>query len=323
MAAEKLNPIQIPDGDLDLLSIGETLIDFISVEAASSLQDAATFHRYQGGSPANIAVYVAKLGGKAAVISKTGIGAFGQFLKSELQRFGVNTDYLVVDHRTHTSVIFVSRTTDTPDFEAFRSSDYQLTPAEVPEEAISRAKILHTSTFALSREPCRSAVSKALRMAYELGKIVSFDPNYSPRVWPDYEEAKQVIREAYRYTTLTKPSHDDAQRLFGAGYPPEQYIQMFHAMGPQLVVFTMGKEGTLLSQAGKSIIHIPARRVKVLDATGAGDAFWAGFLVALLDGNSLERCALFARDVVEQKLITIGPLPANLNRQEIYSRLPG
>jgi fructokinase len=322
MAANKLNPIHIPDGDLDLLAIGETLIDFISVETAGSLQDATTFHRYQGGSPANIAVYVAKLGGKAAVISKTGIGAFGQFLKSELRRFGVNTDYLVMDQHTHTSVIFVSRTTDTPDFEAFRSSDYQLTPAEVSEEAISRAKILHTSTFALSREPCRSAVSKALQRAYELGKIVSFDPNYSPRVWPDYEEAKQVIREMYRYTTLTKPSQDDAQRLFGTGYQPEQYIQMFHAMGPQLVVFTMGKEGTLLSQTGKSIIHIPARPVKVLDATGAGDAFWAGFLVALLDGNSLERCALFAREVVEQKLIAVGPLPSILDRQAIYSRLP-
>ena len=322
MVADNLNSIHIPAGDLDLLAIGETLIDFISVETAGSLQEAATFHRYLGGSPANIAVYVAKLGGKSAVISKTGIGAFGQFLKSELQRFGVNTDYLVMDHCTHTSVIFVSRTTDTPDFEAFRDSDYKLAPAEVSEEAISRAKILHTSTFSLSREPCRSAVCKAMRQAYELGKIVSFDPNYSPKVWPDYEEAKQVIHEMYRYTTLTKPSQDDAQRLFGAGYQPEQYIQMFHAMGPQLVVYTMGKEGTLLSQTGQSIIYIPARSVKILDATGAGDSFWAGFLVALLDGNSPERCALFAREVVEQKLITVGPLPSNLNRQEIYSRLP-
>ena len=165
-------------------------------------------------------------------------------------------------------------------------------------------------------------MSKALRTAYESGKIVSFDPNYSPRVWPDYEEAKQVIRETYRYTTLTKPSQDDAERLFGPGHQPEQYIQMFHAMGPQLVVFTMGKGGTLLSQTGKSIIHIPARPMKALDATGAGDAFWAGFLTALLDGNSPERCALFAREVVEQKLITVGPLPSNLDRQEIYSRLP-
>jgi fructokinase len=321
MDTDNLNLIRIPEGDLDLVAIGETLIDFISVETAGSLQDAVTFQRYQGGSPANIAVNVAKLGGKTAVISKTGIGAFGHFLKSELQRSGVNTDYMLMDPHTHTSIIFVSRTPGTPDFEPFRSSDYQLTPDEISVEAISRAKVVHTSTFALSREPCRSAVCKALQMAHESGKIVSFDPNYSPKIWPDYEEARRIIREMYRYATITKPSRDDAQRLFGPGYTPEQYIQMFHEMGPQLVVFTMGKEGTLLSQAGKSIDHVPARPVKVLDATGAGDSFWAGFLVALLDRNPPEQCVLFAREIVERKLTTIGPLPSRIDRQEIYALL--
>ena len=315
--------LAIPDGDLDLLAIGETLVDFISVETASSLQQAATFQRYLGGSPANIAVYVAKLGGKAAVISKTGIGAFGQFLKSELQHHGVNTDYLIMDSHTHTSVIFVSRTAGTPDFEAHRSGDYQLAPAEVSEEAIARARVVHASTFALSREPCRSAVGFALQLARELGKIVSLDPNYSPRIWPDYEEAKRVIHAMYRHATITKPSLDDAQRLFGPGHEPEQYIQMFHAMGPRLVILTMGKDGVLISQDAKPASHVPARPVEIVDATGAGDSFWAGFLAALLDGNPLERCALFAREIVELKLTTVGPLPFSIDRREIYARLPG
>ena len=313
--------IPIPEGDIDLLAIGETLIDFISDEAVGSLQYAATFRRYLGGSPANIAVYVAKLGRKAALISKIGIGAFGNFLKGELRHYGVITDYLVMDHRVHTSVIFVSRTTGTPDFEAFRSGDYQLTPNEISEDAIAHARIIHASTFSLSREPCRSAVSKALRFAHELGKIVSLDPNYSPKIWPNYEEAKQVLRKLYRYASITKPSLDDAQRLFGTGYTPEQYIQMFHDIGPRLVIMTMGKDGVLISQEGKKVSHVPARPVKVVDATGAGDSFWAGFLVAMLDGNSLERCALFAREVVEQKLVTVGPLPSAIDRHEIYARL--
>jgi len=314
--------IPIPEGDIDLLAIGEILIDFISDETVSSLQEATTFRRYLGGSPANIAVYVAKLGGKAALISKTGIGAFGNFLKGELRHYGVSTDYLIMDHRVHTSVVFVSRTTGTPDFEAFRNGDYQLTPIEVSEEVIARAKVIHTSTFALSREPCRSAMRKALHLAHELGKIVSLDPNYSPRIWPNYEEAKQVLREMYRHASITKPSLDDAQRLFGPGNKPEQYIQMFHELGPRLVIFTMGKDGVLISQDGKLVSHVPARPIKVVDATGAGDSFWAGFLVALLDGNSLERCALFAREVVGLKLVTVGPLPSTIDRHEIYNRLP-
>lgn len=317
------DPLIIPirEGEIDLLAIGETLIDFISDDTVGSLQDAATFRRYLGGSPANIAVYVAKLGRKAALISKTGIGAFGNFLKSELRHYGVSTDYLVMDHRVHTSIIFVSRTTGTPDFEAFRSGDYQLTPNEVSEDAIARAKIIHTSTFALSREPCRSAVGNALRLAHELGKAVSLDPNYSPKIWPNYEEAKQVLRNLYQYASITKPSLDDAQRLFGLGHEPEQYIQMFHEMGPRWVIMTMGKDGVLISQDGKIVSHIPARPVKVVDATGAGDSFWAGFLVAMLDGNSLERCALFAREVAELKLVTVGPIPSAIDRHEIYARL--
>src|SRR3712207_8648964 len=81
-----------PDKQLDVLTIGEMVVDFISAEKTDTLSNATTFRRYLGGSPANIAVYVSKLGGRSAVIAKTGIGAFGKFLKSELQRHGVVTD---------------------------------------------------------------------------------------------------------------------------------------------------------------------------------------------------------------------------------------
>jgi sugar/nucleoside kinase (ribokinase family) len=306
---------------LDVLTIGEMVVDFISDEKTDTLSNASTFRRHLGGSPANIAVYVSKLGGASAVIAKTGIGAFGTFLKGELQRHGVTTDYLLMDHRTHTTVIFVSSTSATPDFEEFRSGDYLLRPEEISEEAISRARVVHASTFALSCEPCRSAVMDAFRKAREMDKIVSLDPNYSRRIWPDYKEAKRVIREAYRYVDVTKPSADDARRVFGPDYGPEQYIEMFHDLGAEIVVFTMGEEGNLVSENGRVTAHVPARPVEVVDATGAGDAFWAGFLTATLDGNSVENSVLFAREIVERKLATKGPLPSEIDRKEIYGRL--
>jgi sugar/nucleoside kinase (ribokinase family) len=306
---------------LDVLTIGEMVVDFISDEKTDTLSNASTFRRHLGGSPANIAVYVSKLGGASAVIAKTGIGAFGTFLKGELQRHGVTTNYLLMDHRTHTTVIFVSSTSATPDFEEFRSGDYLLRPEEISDEAISRARVVHASTFALSCEPCRSAVMEAFRKAREMDKIVSLDPNYSRRIWPDYKEARRVIREAYRYVDVTKPSADDARRVFGPDYGPEQYIEMFHDLGAEVVVFTMGKEGNLVSENGRVTAHVPARPVEVVDATGAGDAFWAGFLTATLDGNSAEDSVLFAREIVERKLATKGPLPSEIDRKEIYSRL--
>jgi len=180
-----------PDTEpLDVLTIGEMAVDFISVQKTDTLSNASTFRRYLGGSPANNAVDVSKLGGSSAVIAKTGIGAFGKFLKSELRRHGVTTDYLLMDHRTHTTVIFISSTTATPDFEESQSGDYLLRPEEISEEAVAHARVVHASTFALSREPCRSAVIGAFRKAREMDKSVWLDPNYSRRVWPDYIEAR-------------------------------------------------------------------------------------------------------------------------------------
>ena len=312
--------MQLPTGDLDVLAIGETLVDFISEETVDSLREASVFRKYLGGSPANIVANVAKLGGRSAIISKTGIGAFGQFLKGELRRHGVNTDYMIMDHRVHTSFIFVARSAGTPDFEPSRNGDYKLEPAEVSEEAIYRARVVHASTFSLSKEPTRSAVKRAFQLAQELGKVISLDPNYSPVIWPNQREALEVLEETLAFATLTKPSLDDAGRLFGSGLEPEQYVEKFHAMGPPIVVFTMGSQGILLSQEG-ALTYVPAQEITVMDVTGAGDAFWAGFLVALLDGHPLETCVRFAREVVGIKLSTVGPLPADIDRAEVFARL--
>jgi fructokinase len=91
-------------------------------------------------------------------------------------------------------------------------------------------------------------------------------------------------------------------------------------MGPRYVVLTMGAQGIMASDNGQ-ITFIPARAIEVRDATGAGDSFWAGFLVALLDGHDLYHCVLFAREIVELKLTTIGALPDRLDKQSIYTKI--
>lgn len=310
--------ISIPGGDLDLLAIGEALIDFISVEEADRLLDAHTFRKHMGGSPANIAVNVARLGGRSAILAKTGVGAHGQFIRAELERAGVQAGYLVMDPQVHTSIVFVTRTRGTPDFEPYRNGDYKLTPGDLPEEAIRRARVVHTSTWLLARQPSRSAVEKAFALAHAEGKILSLDPNYSPAIWPDRDEAQEVLGRLLALTTITKPSRDDAARLFGPGLSPEAIVERFHRLGPPIVVLTLGADGLLLSAEGR-LRHIPARPVRVVDATGAGDSFWAGFLVAMLDGNPLERCARFAREVVARKLAAVGPLPEGIDRQALYA----
>ncbi len=312
--------MKIPEGDLDLLTIGETVIDFISVEETDSLLEATNFRRYQGGSPANIARYVAKLGGTPALVSKVGDDALGRYLRQALTEVGVVTDHVTMDATAPTTVILISRTAGTADSVALRGADYRLHPDDVTAAVIRRARVVHASTFALSRKPARSAVCKAFRLAREHGKLISLDPNYDPAIWPERAEARTVLEDAFRYADLSKPSLDDARRLFGADLAPEGYVERYHDLGAELVVLTMGARGTLLS-SGSDVRRIPARDVEVADATGAGDAFWAGFLVALLDGNAPERCVLFGREVAEKALGTVGPLDAPLDRAALYGKI--
>lgn len=110
-----------------------------------------------------------------------------------------------------------------------------LDPPEVDETAIERARVIHASTFALSREPCRSAVSEAFRLARKHDKIISLDPNYSPVIWPDRREALEVLDEMLSYAHLSKPSLDDARRIFGSDREPEEYVAGVMGSGPGAV----------------------------------------------------------------------------------------
>jgi sugar/nucleoside kinase (ribokinase family) len=310
---------------LDVLTIGEMVVDFISVEKTDTLSNASTFRRYLGGSPANIAVYVSKLGATSAVLAKTGIGAFGKFLKSELQRHGVTTDYLLMDHRTHTTVIFISSTAATPDFEEFRSGDYLLRPEEISEEAVSRARIVHTSAFALSKDPQRLAVRRAMRLGSRLGKIVTLDPNYDPRVWPDKVEAWEVLAEAMPYVTIVKPSLEDTRRLFDVNMDEETLeetaISEFHDLGAKIVILTRSGGIVTVSDNGNVERVGPLPKVEVSNVTGARDAFWSALLMAHLDGKDWPEAIRSAHEVASLKLRVERHVERMIDRESLYAGL--
>src|SRR5215210_6558655 len=83
---------------LDVLTIGELVVDFISIEKTDTLSHASTFERHLGGSPTDIAVYVSKLGGRSAIITKLGSDYFGEYVEDQLQHHGVNTEAVRFAH---------------------------------------------------------------------------------------------------------------------------------------------------------------------------------------------------------------------------------
>ncbi len=284
-----------PQADIDLLAIGEILVDLISTEPAENLQAAPVFRRMQGGSPANLCANLASLGGRSALVAKVGRDAFGRFLVGEMAASGVETGLIREDPMHPTSLVFVARTSGTPDFQPYRGADCQIEHSDIPFGIFDHVRLFHATTWPLSRQPSRDSLLQA--------------------------EARRVLAQAYQHVTMTKASLDDAARIFGEGGQPEDYVRRFHDLGPRIVVFTLGRQGSLVSEDGAILERLPARPLQVVDATGAGDAFWSGFLRAYLDLQPLPRCLRFAREVAEIKLQTLGPLPASLSPSDIYARL--
>ena len=305
---------------VDVLCVGETLIDMISLEQADSLAHATRFERRLGGSPANVAAQVARLGGRVAIVSKVGAGAFGSYCRETLEAAGVLTEYLVLDPAVHTSVVFVTRTGGTPDFEAFRAGDTQLRPDDLPAGVAQRARAIHTTVFALCEEPSRSTIRNLLREASGHGALISLDPNYHPGIWPDREEALDTLRTLYPLVDVTKPSLDDAERLFGRGKPPEAYLDAFHALGARVALLSMGSRGVWRSDAAGRVFYA-AQPVAARNATGAGDAFWAGLLLATLDGQPAETQVRFAQEVARRRLLDESTSISAAERLALYARL--
>jgi sucrose-phosphate synthase len=310
---------------LDLLAVGETIVDFISHEMAHSLRTASQFSRYLGGQPANVAVYVAKLGGRSAVITRLGSDYFGEYVEDQLQHHGVGTEAVSRTDEAATTNAFVTRTVSVPDFQVNRGADALLAVRQVDEETISRARIVHTSAFALSRDPQRLAVRRAMRLGSRLGKIVTLDPNYDPRVWPDKFEAWEVLAEVMPYVTIVKPSLEDARRLFDFNMDEETLedtaLAEFHDLGADIVILTRSGGVVTISEGGSVERVGPLPKVQIENVTGARDAFWSALLMAHLDGKNWSEAVRFAHEVASLKLRVEGHVERMIDRESIYRSL--
>jgi sugar/nucleoside kinase (ribokinase family) len=305
---------------LQLLAVGELLVDLIGLELADNLSDTRDFHRYQGGSPANLAANMARLGGRSALVSAVGNDNLGMYLKQRVAEAGVIIDYIVTDPLAPTSLVVVSRTTGTPDFIAYRTADCQLLPHHLPDALLADAAVFHTTCFALSRNPAQATILDAARRATALGSQVSLDANYAPSLWPDRAQARRVVADYCAAGALVKLSDDDAARLYGAPQTHDEIIRDFHGMGASLVCLTLGAKGSIVStDGGRERVRLAAKPLTVVDATGAGDAFWSGFLTAYLARQSPRQCAEAGAAMAALKLTTPGRLPARIDPNTLFS----
>lgn len=299
---------------IDCVAVGEILVDMISKEYTQSLQGATEFNMTVGGSPANMAGHLSRLGRSVGFIGTVGDDGAGQLIRSELSKVGVDLQYLRTDVRP-SSLILVTKSHDLPDFSAYRSADVQIAMDQFAKLDFAQVRLLHTTAFGLSKEPARSSILSAAEQARVQGVQLCIDVNYATQIWPDQLEAQSIIEHYLSLGALAKFSEVDFERLYNRKVkdPEEAGIELL-TKGARLVCLTLGKAGAYIF-TNESSHHIPSRKLEVVDTTGAGDAFWAGFLHSWLnDEKDLEKCGLTGRQLAEMKLTTHGPLP---NRIEI------
>ena len=256
----------------------------------------------------------ARLGLKPVMISSVGDDGFGEYIFKRLAEVSVNTSNIKKLDNKPTSVIFVSNSDGTPDFIPFREADYYITEEQISTETLTQTNIFHTTCFALSKEPAQTTILKKAKEAFNLGCKLSIDLNYAKKLWNSQEDALKVIKAYCKFNPLIKISEDDMLRLFEKELQHEEIFAFFHNQGVETICLTLGSKGVKLSQIGKKVIELPAIKVeKVMDTTGAGDAFWSGFLFAYIKEKSIQDCLQVALKLAALKLQNVGRLPDNIN----------
>jgi fructokinase len=264
--------------------LGEALVDLFVPRPGRTLVDAECFVPSVGGAPANVAVQLARLGVDVALWTAVGHDAFGERLKRALGAEGVDVGHMARVVGTKTGLTFVE--VDKRGERVFTPRREQaavdaIEPSMLPLFALTRGSILHHGTVLLRAPRSRATTRAVVRVARRQGAMVSLDVNLRPALFSSRERMLQLTTTALGHAHVVKATREEATALVGE-HRDDMLIDALHARGAHLVCLTLDRKGALLSSR-TARVRVSTPRVRILDATGAGDAFMGAALSALLE----------------------------------------
>lgn len=308
----------------DVLVAGETIVDFLPSETGG-LASVRDFTRCPGGAPANVAVALSHLDDPPLFWTRLGSDPFGEFLAETLASAGVPMDFVERDPEAKTGLAFVTLGADAErefDFYHDATAETRFQHGRVDDDTLDAVSWVHFDGLSLDTEPSRGAVLDLAARASNAGATVSFDPNARPERWGEFDFPSSV-HEAFEHADVVKATPEDMAEV-GVEGDPERLASYVLDHGPHTALVTLGGDGSLGATSdaapwtdGASVVRHSGYEVEPVDTTGAGDAFTAGSISALVDGERLEDALRFANAVAAKATTVPGAMEALPDRDAV------
>lgn len=285
---------------LDIIPLGRVAIDFNPVDMYKTLAESTTFKKYLGGSPANIAVGMARLGKKVGFIGMVSKDRFGEYVVDYFKNEGIDTSHIVQARKGESlGLTFTEiRSEQESSILMYRNdiADLSLETSDVDEEYIKSAKILLISGTALAQSPSREAAFKAMEFAKKSHTPLIFDIDYREYNWKSKDEMAIYYSEMGRNSDIILGSREEFDLMQGLLSPDtddRQTAERWFGYGVKILVIKHGKEGSsVFTNDGKSY-RVKPLPIKKLKGFGGGDAYASAFIYGLLQNWSVEKALEF------------------------------
>lgn len=260
---------------------GEALIDFVPAGRQGF------FEAVPGGSPANVAVGLARLGVPVRMLARIADDSLGQRIRAHLAGNWVDLSFAV--RATEPSSLAIVTVGEDGladyDFRVQGTADWQWRDQELTSVLDDRPVAVHAGSLALIMPPGADVLRRLLARARRTATI-SYDPNCRPLLMGSPEHVRDHVDDLVALADVVKASADDLAWLL-PGRTPEEIAAAWLAKGPAIVAITLGPDGVVAAAEQTGAIRRAGRHVAVVDTIGAGDAFMSGMLAGLHHRNLL------------------------------------
>ncbi len=282
---------------IDLIPIGRVAIDFNPLDYFKPLSESTDFRKYVGGSPANIAVGLARLGKKVGFIGKVSDDQFGDYVTDFFKKEGIDVSHIFRAKNgeklglTFTEIL----SKDESSILMYRDgiADLMLDVNDIDEEYIKSAKAILISGSALSQSPSREACLKAMYLAKKVNTKVIFDIDYRPYNWKNNDEIAlyySVVAENADMIMGSREEFDLTEAISAPGRTDKETAAYWISKGSKIVIIKHGKKGSTAYTADGNSYSIKPFPVKAFKSFGGGDGYGSSFIYGLLSGWDIMDC---------------------------------